>query len=124
MKVSPVQASGLPAVLRKAQAFAVAVDKDRKAPGLKALGLADEASLKAVLGNKEIPLPFKALRSLHTSKGWVLLVGSGDAKGLTQEKIGTLANLACRAAASLGCRVLVTTLVADTWKDATAAQAV
>ncbi|HJQ93879.1 MAG TPA: M17 family metallopeptidase, partial [Candidatus Thermoplasmatota archaeon] len=45
-------------------------------------------------------------------------------KALTQEKIGALANGACRAAGGVGCRTAVTTLVLDTWKDAAAAQAV
>lgn len=127
MKVLAVPASELRnarAASRKAQAFMVGVDKDRKAPGLKALGLDAEPTLRAILGNKDIALPFKAVRSVHTASGWVLLVGSGDPKALTQEKIGALANMGCRAAGAAGCRTVVTTLVTDTWKDAEAAQAV
>lgn len=116
--------AGSTAAARKAQAFLVAVDKERKAPGLKALGLDQDPTLKAILANKDVQLPFKAVRSVHTASGWVLLVGLGDAKALTQEKVGTLANLGCRAAGAAGCKTLATTLVLDTWKDAAAAQAV
>lgn len=105
-------------------ATAVGVDKDRKAPGLKAFGLDQDPTVKAILANKDIALPFKTVRSVHTPSGWVLLVGLGDRKALTQEKVGTLANLVCRGAAAVGCREAVTSLVADTWGNAAAAQAV
>ncbi|MEA3191354.1 MAG: leucyl aminopeptidase [Thermoplasmata archaeon] len=107
----------------KAQAFVVGVDAQRKAPGLKAFGLHADPTVKAVLDNKDIGLPFKALRSVPTPKGWVLLVGLGDPKKLTQEKVGTLANLAARACASLGCRTAATTLASDVRHPA-AAQAI
>lgn len=107
----------------KAKAFIVGVDKDRKAPGLKAFGLDGEATVLELLANKEIALPFKGVRSLPTSKGWLVLVGTGDAKALTQEKIGTLANLGARAAGNLGVKVAATTLALDA-KNAHAAQAV
>ena len=122
MQVVPVQ--GAPTPAQGPRAFIAAVGKDRKAPGLKALGLDKEPGVAALLGNKDIALPFKAIRSLPVAGGWLLLVGSGDPKLLTQEKIGTLANMGCRAAAAVGCRAAVTTLVLDTWKDAAAAQAV
>jgi leucyl aminopeptidase len=124
MKVVPVAPSEALAGKGKAQAFIVGVDRDRKAPGLKALGLDRDPTALAILGNKDIALPFKATRTLLTPQGWLVLVGTGDAKTLTQEKIGALANGACRAAAGVGCRTAATTLVLDTWKDATAAQAV
>src|SRR5688572_16572710 len=113
MKVVPVAPNEAQAGLPKgaAQAFIVGVDKDRKAPGLKVLGLQGDPTAAAVLGNKDIALPFKATRTLLTPGGWLVLVGTGDAKALTQEKIGALANGACRAAAGVGCRVAVTTLV-------------
>ncbi|MEK6984877.1 MAG: leucyl aminopeptidase [Candidatus Thermoplasmatota archaeon] len=119
--VVPVSATNL-----KASAFILGVDKDRKAPGLKALGLDEGADMAvhALLANKNVSLPFKTVRTLPSSKGWVIFVGLGDVKALTQEKIGTLANLGARAAAGLGCTVAATTLVLDTWKDAAAAQAV
>jgi leucyl aminopeptidase len=123
MKVVPVL-PGPKSKTPKADATVVGVDKERKAPGLKALGLDQDATVKAILGNKDVALAFKQVRSVHTASGWVFLVGLGDAKALTQEKIGTLANLACRAAGATGCRTAVTTLVMDTWKDAAAAQAV
>jgi leucyl aminopeptidase len=119
MQVVPAAAAG-----KKTQAFLVGVDKDRKAPGFKALGLEKETSITMILGNRDIALPFKAVRSIATPRGWVLLLGLGDPKALTQEKIGSLANLGCRAAGSLGCKAAATTLVLDTWKDAAAAQAV
>jgi leucyl aminopeptidase len=127
MQVVPVQGTRPPAPAKGPQApraFIVAVDKERKAPGLKAFGLEREPAVAALLANKDIALPFKALRSLPVAGGWLLLVGSGDPKALTQEKIGTLANLSCRAAAASGCRAAATTLVLDTWRDAAAAQAV
>ncbi|HUR25451.1 MAG TPA: M17 family peptidase N-terminal domain-containing protein [Candidatus Thermoplasmatota archaeon] len=123
MKVVPASA-GPQRGAGKPQAFIVGVDKERKAPGLKALGLDKEPTLAAVLANKDIALPFKATRTLPTPSGWVILVGTGDPKALTQEKLGALSNGACRAAAGAGCRIAMTTLVLDTWKDATAAQAV
>jgi leucyl aminopeptidase len=107
-----------------AEAFIVGVDAERKAPGLKLLGLDKEEAVRKVLDAKEIPLAFKTVRPLPTPKGWVVLVGSGDKARLSQEKIGTLANLGARAAAGLGCKVAATTLVTDTWGDAAAAQAV
>jgi leucyl aminopeptidase len=119
-----MKAVAAPAVPRNAQAFIVAVDKERRAPGLKAVGLEKDPAVRAVLGNKEIPLAFKAARTLLTPKGWLVLVGAGDAKALTQEKLGTLANVGCRAAAAAGCRSAATTLVLDSWKNAVAAQAV
>src|SRR5688500_16913797 len=131
MKVVPGAPNEVPAALPKAgrgkaaaQAFIVGVGKDRKAPGLKAFGLEKDPTALAVLGNKDIALPFKATRTLLTPAGWLVLVGTGDAKALTQEKVGTLANLGCRAAGGVGCRVAATTLVLDTWRDAAAAQAV
>ncbi len=109
----------------KAQAWIVGVDKDRKAPGLKTLGLDAEPAVKAVLENKEAALPFKGLRSLPVAKGWVLLVGLGDPKKLTQEKVGALANLAARAAGQIGCKTAATTLATDVrLPPAAAAQAV
>ncbi|MHB1261667.1 MAG: leucyl aminopeptidase family protein [Thermoplasmatota archaeon] len=119
MKVVPAQAPD-----KKTQAFIVGVGKDRKAPGLKSVGLDKDPTATAVLGNKDIALPFKAARALLTPKGWLILVGTGDAKALTQEKIGALANLGCRAAGGVGARIAVTTLVLDTGKDAASAQAV
>lgn len=119
-----VSVIGITAKQVKSKAFVVGVDKDRKAPSLKLLGLDAEPTILDVLGNKDIPLPYKAIRSIPTSKGWVILAGTGDAKLLTQEKIGTLANLGARAAAGLGLKEAATTLVLDTWKNAQAAQAV
>ncbi|MFA5943923.1 MAG: leucyl aminopeptidase [Candidatus Thermoplasmatota archaeon] len=119
MKVVPAQAAS-----GKAKAFIVGVDKDRRASGLKLVGLEKDATTLAILGNKDIALPFKAARAVLTPKGWLILVGTGDGKALTQEKIGSLANVGCRAAGGVGCRVAATTLVLDTWKDAIAAQAV
>src|ERR1041385_3018021 len=115
-----------PGARSKAQAFVVGVGKERKAPGLKALGLEDGADMTAhaILANRDVQLPFKAVRAVPSSKGWLILVGLGDPKALTQEKIGALANLGCRAAAAAGCKAVATTLVLDTWKDAAAAQAV
>lgn len=107
----------------KAKAFIVGVDKERKAPGLKAFGLDGEKAVADLLANKDIALPFKAVRSLPTAKGWLILVGTGDAKGLTQEKLGTLANLGARAAGNLGVKVAATTLALD-GKNDHAAQAV
>ena len=124
MKVVPAAAGQLQRGKSKPQAFIVGVDKDRKAPGLKAVGLDKDPTVAGILGNKDIALPFKASRTLPTPAGWLVLVGTGDAKALTQEKLGALANLGCRASAGVGCRVAVTTLVLDTWKDAAAAQAV
>jgi leucyl aminopeptidase len=107
-----------------AEAFIVGVDGERRAPGLKAFGLDKEAAVRTVLDTKAIGLPFKTVRSVPTAKGWAILVGSGDKARLSQEKIGTLANLGARAAAGLGCKVAATTLVTDTWANAAAAQAV
>ena len=107
----------------KAKAFIVGVDKDRKAPGLKLLGLDGEKAVADLLANKDIALPFKAVRTLPTGKGWLILVGTGDGKALTQEKLGTLANLGARAAGGLGVKVAATTLAVDA-KHAHAAQAV
>lgn len=109
---------------KDAEGFVVGVTKDRKAPGLKALGLDQDASIRAVLDNKDIAIPFKTTRPLHTPRGWVVLVGLGDMKHMTQEKIATMANLGARAIVGLGCRVAATTLVNDTWGDARSAQAV
>lgn len=124
--VVPISAAQAASGKTKAQAFIVGVDKDRKAPGLKVLGLLEGAdvTVHSVLANKDVAFPFKTTRAFPTSKGWLILVGTGDAKLLTQEKIATLANLGARAAASLGCATAATTLVLDTWKNAAAAQAV
>ncbi|HLF15844.1 MAG TPA: leucyl aminopeptidase [Candidatus Thermoplasmatota archaeon] len=120
-----LKVTGLAASRVKANAFLVGVDKARKAPGLKALGLEGEPNVAGMLANKEIPLPWKTVRSVSTAKGWVLLCGLGDTKALTQEKVGTLANLAARSAGGLGVKVAATTLVADCRLDArSAAQAV
>lgn len=119
MEVVPVAAAQA-----KALAFIVGVDKDRKAPGLKAFGLDKDRAILDLLANKDAVLPFKTMRSLPTAKGWVVLVGMGDAKALTQEKVGTLANLGCRAAASLGHKSAATTLAVDCAKVVGAAQAV
>ncbi|MEK6976393.1 MAG: M17 family peptidase N-terminal domain-containing protein, partial [Candidatus Thermoplasmatota archaeon] len=119
MEVVPVSA-----VQAKSIAFIVGVDKERKAPGLKAFGLDKDRTVLDLLANKDIALPFKAVRSLPSTKGWIILVGTGDAKALTQEKIGTVANLGCRAAAGLGQRSAATTLAVDCAKVAGAAQAV
>ncbi|HUR61932.1 MAG TPA: leucyl aminopeptidase [Candidatus Thermoplasmatota archaeon] len=108
----------------KADAYIVGVDGARKAPGLKTLGLEKEPALRSLLDNKEVSMAYKTVRALPTPKGWVLLVGLGDKARLSQEKIGTAANLAVRTAGGLGCKVAVTTLVADTWGDASAAQSV
>jgi leucyl aminopeptidase len=108
----------------KSKAFIVGVTKERKAPGLKALGLDGEKSVAALLADKKIGLPFKTVRALPVARGWVFLVGLGDAKALTQEKIGTLTNIGCRSAAALGAKSAATTLVMDTWKNGAAAQAV
>ena len=108
----------------KAIAFIVGVDKDRKAPGLKLFGLEKDANVAELLANKDIALPFKAVRSLPSTKGWIILVGTGDAKLLTQEKVGTLTNIGCRAAAGLGQTRAVTTLAIDCAKVAAAAQAI
>src|ERR1041385_9204949 len=127
MQVVPVQGRLPPAAGEEAKAtrgFIVAVDKERQAPGLKALGLDREPTVQALLANKDVALPFKAVRALPVPGGWLLLVGSGDPKLLTQEKVGKLANLGCRAAAAAGCRTAATTLVLDTWRNAEAAQAV
>src|SRR5690349_20891290 len=99
---------GIPASQVKAKAFIVGVDKDRKAPGLKLLGLEDGADMTAhsILSNKEVQIPFKTVRAVPSSKGLLLLVGMGDVKALTQEKVGTLANLGCRAAGGLGLSVV------------------
>jgi leucyl aminopeptidase len=107
-----------------AQAFLVGVDHERKAPGLKVFGVDQLPVVREVLENKEVAIPFKTVRPLPTGKGWVILVGLGEKKNLTQEKIGTLANLAARAAGGLGVKTAATTLVRDTWGDAEAAQAV
>ncbi len=104
-------------------AFIVGVDSKRKARGLKSLGLSD-AMVDRLLANKEVALPFKTVRALPIGNHWLVLVGIGDRKKLTQEKIGTAANLGARAAAGLGCKVAATTLVTDTWGNAAAAQAV
>jgi len=98
---------------RGATAFVVGVDKDRKAPGLKAIGLAKDATVATLLANADIPLPPKTVRSLLTPSCWLVLVGVGDAAKLTQEKLGTAVNLGLRAAAGLGCRTVATTLAAD-----------
>jgi leucyl aminopeptidase len=119
MEVVPVSAAQA-----KAIAFIVGVDKDRKAPGLKLFGLEKDANVAELLANKDIALPFKAVRSLPSTKGWILLVGTGDAKLLTQEKVGTLTNIGCRAAAGLGQTRAVTTLAIDCAKVAGAAQAI
>jgi leucyl aminopeptidase len=127
MQVVPIQGARPPAPVpngKAAKAFIAAVGKDRKAPGLKAFGLDREPAVAALLANKDVALPFKAVRTLPVPHGWLVLVGSGDPKALTQEKVGALANLGCRAAAASGCRTAATTLVLDTWKDAEAAQAV
>ncbi len=97
----------------KAQAYIVGVDKDRKAPGLKVLGLDGEQGVQELLANKAVALPFKTMRSFPTAKGWLILAGLGDKKALTQEKLGSLANMGCRAAASLGCTTATTTLLGD-----------
>ncbi len=107
----------------KADCLLVGVDDKRKAPGLKAFGIQNDAAA-AALADANVPLAFKAVRSFPHGKGWLLLVGLGDPKKLTQEKIGTLANLGARAAGALGCKVAATSLVLDTWKDAAATQAV
>ncbi|MES2154015.1 MAG: leucyl aminopeptidase [bacterium] len=107
----------------KVPAFVVGVDSARKAPGLKALGITD-AAVASLLANKDIAFPFKTVRSLQVGDKWLVLVGVGDRKKLTQEKIGTAANLGARAAAGLGCKEAATTLVLDTWGNAAAAQAV
>jgi leucyl aminopeptidase len=124
MQVVPADVGQLQRGKSKPQAFIVGVDKEHKAPGLKAVGLDKDPTVASVLGNKDIALPFKATRTLPTPAGWLVLVGTGDAKALTQEKIGALANIGCRASAGVGCRTAATTLVLDTWKDAAAAQAV
>src|SRR5688572_28175788 len=103
MQVVPAAVARLQRGKSKPQAFIVGVDKDRKAPGLKAIGLEKDATALAVLGNKDIVLTFKATRTLPTAAGWLILVGTGDAKALTQDKIGALANVACRAAGGVGC---------------------
>jgi leucyl aminopeptidase len=94
-----------------AQAYVVAVDHERKTPSLRRLGL--DGAADAVLSNKSIPLPFKTVRCLPTPKGWLVLVGIGDPKKLTQEKVGTAVNLGARAAQGLGCRSVATTLAID-----------
>ncbi|MEA3136860.1 MAG: leucyl aminopeptidase, partial [Thermoplasmata archaeon] len=124
VQAAPAPPKGKAKGAKGTQAFIVGVDKDRKAPGLKAVGMDKDPTALAVLGNRDIALPFKATRTLLTPQGWLILVGTGDAKGLTQEKVGTLANMGCRAAGGVGCRTAVTTLVLDTWKNAAAAQAV
>lgn len=108
----------------KSKAIIVGVDKERKAPGLKAVGWDKDATLVAFLANKDAALPFKGVRSLPVGTGWAILVGLGDAKALTQEKVGTLANLGCRAAAAVGHKSAATTLALDCAKVAGAAQAV
>ena len=110
-----IQAVGKPT--GKVQAFIVGVDKDRKAPSLKGLGLEGEPILTRILGDQDVPMAWKTVRTLPTAKGWVVLVGMGDPKKLTQERLGTLANLGCRAAAGVGCSIAATTLVADSWRS-------
>jgi leucyl aminopeptidase len=107
----------------KAEAYIVGVDKDRKATGLAVLGLEKDAVIKRILKDKAVSLGFKSARSVPTARGWVVLVGMGDVKKLTPEKIGTLANIGCRAAAGLGAKRAATTLVLDL-HDAKAAQAI
>ncbi len=107
----------------QATVFVVGVDADRKAPGLKLLGI-DDAAVNAILANKGIAVAPKTVRSVPVGERWVILVGLGDRKKLTQEKVGTAANLGARAAAGLGAKTAVTTLVTDTWGNAAAAQAV
>lgn len=121
-----MQVQAVTATQAKATAFILGVDKDRKAPGLKTLGLNDsaDAAVHSFLANKDAALPFKAVRSLPSSKGWIIFVGMGDPKSLTQEKLGTLANLGIRAAAALGCKDSATTLALDCAKVDGAAQAV
>ncbi|MCA1819291.1 MAG: hypothetical protein LC620_04445, partial [Halobacteriales archaeon] len=94
-------------------ACVVGVDGKRRAPGLKALGLAAETAVLGLLANRAIPIPFKTIRPVPTATGWVLLVGMGDPRRLTQEKVGTLANLGARAAAGLGCATAWITLASD-----------
>ncbi len=108
---------------QRADCLILGVDDKRKCPALKAWKIANPA-VDALLADKDIPLPFKAMRSFPNGTGWLLLVGIGDPKKLTQEKIGTLANAAARAAGQLGCKTAATTLFTDCGRDAGTAQAV
>ncbi len=109
----------------KADAFIIGVDKDRKAPGLKTFGLDKQPLAKKILANKNIGLGFKSVRALPSDEGWIILVGLGETDKLTQEKLGTLANMAARTAGGNGCKRAATTLALDSGMDAaTAAKAV
>jgi leucyl aminopeptidase len=119
-----VEVVTVPAGKTQAKAVIVGVDSRRRAPGLKRAGLDREPALKALLADADVSLAAKTVRAVPVAQGWAILVGTGDPKRLTQEKIGAFANLGCRAAAGLGVRVAATTLVTDTWGDAAAAQAV
>ncbi len=87
------------------------VDSERRAPGADALGL--DPAVKRVLDDASLKLGFKKIRSIPTASGWTVLVGLGDAEKLTHEKMGALANSACRAAGALGVSRAATTLVGD-----------
>ena len=108
-----MQVQGVTAGPVKAQAYVVGVDAKRKAPGLRTLGLDRDPTVKALVDNKDIPLPFKTIRPVPTPSGWLLLVGLGEPAKLTQEKVGSLVNLGARAAAGLGCTTAATTLATD-----------
>lgn len=107
----------------QAPVLILGVDQARRAPSLKRLGIED-AILTQILANPAVPLPFKTVRTVPAAGRWLVLVGMGEVKKLTQEKIGTLANMGARAAAGLGAQVAATTLALDTWNNAAAVQAV
>jgi len=100
----------------QADTFIVGVDGDRRAPGLEALGI-DHAHLKRILSDSAVSLGYKTVRAVPLEKGWAVLVGLGDVKKLTQEKIGSLANAGARAAAGLGAERAATTLLLDLGHD-------
>lgn len=117
MQVTPVTSPG------KTDAFIVGVDKDRRARGLKALGIEDPAAQR-VLGDKAVTLGPKTTRTLPVADGWLVLVGMGDPRKLTQEKLGALVNAGARAAAGAGAKRAVTTLLLDVAAKPAWAQAV
>ncbi len=96
----------------KADAYIVGVDKDRKAPGLKRLGI-DSGHVKRILTDKDIPMSPKTTRVVPLDEGFAVLVGIGDPKELTQEKLGAITNQAVRAAAGVGAKKAATTLLTD-----------
>lgn len=99
----------------KADAIVVGViskDDKRTAPGLARMGIKHKAA-EWLIDNQTTGLGLKSVKSVPTDDFALILVGLGDPKKLTQEKLGSAMNAALKHVKDLGFRSVATSLHID-----------